>query len=186
MNTGDVVPQSMSGNESEVGTKLARSAYEEGVPASASRSEVAVVTGGARGVGFGIAEEVIAARGTAVVDLEQSDLDASSRSTRRSSSGLVADVTKLDAVEATYDDMVVHHGHLDAGVAESFPEGDLDIPPRLSRQNLSARVTLRKSGDSSAVIRRSEPSPSDAVSQRVKGLLGQSQKRTIIGTCARE
>ena len=45
-------------------------------PVTAMEDKVAVITGGARGVGFGIAQEIIAEGGTAViVDLNQSDVD---------------------------------------------------------------------------------------------------------------
>jgi NAD(P)-dependent dehydrogenase (short-subunit alcohol dehydrogenase family) len=71
---------------------------------SAMENKVAVVTGGARGVGFGIAQEVIAAGGTAViVDLNQSDVDGAVAQLGERSSGFVADVTKLDSMEAMYE-----------------------------------------------------------------------------------
>jgi NAD(P)-dependent dehydrogenase (short-subunit alcohol dehydrogenase family) len=96
---------------------------------SAMENKVAVVTGGARGVGFGIALEVIAAGGTAVIiDLNQSDVDGAVAQLGEHSSGCVADVTKLDTMEAMYDDVIARHGHLDAvvanaGVGNSSPLG---------------------------------------------------------------
>ena len=98
---------------------------------SAMDNKVAVVTGGARGVGFGIAQEVIAAGGTAViVDLDQSDVDEALAQLGERSSGFVADVTKLDSMEAMYDDVIARHGHLDAvvanaGVGNSSPLGSI-------------------------------------------------------------
>jgi len=58
---------------------------------SALENKVAVVTGAARGVGFGIAQEVIAAGGTAViVDLEQATVDSAVDRLGDRSSGFVA------------------------------------------------------------------------------------------------
>jgi NAD(P)-dependent dehydrogenase (short-subunit alcohol dehydrogenase family) len=82
--------------------------------------KVAVITGGARGVGFGIAQEIIAAGGTAViVDLNPSDVDQAVAQLGERSSGLVADVTNLDAMEAMYDELIARHGHLNAVVANA-------------------------------------------------------------------
>jgi NAD(P)-dependent dehydrogenase (short-subunit alcohol dehydrogenase family) len=100
-------------------------------PVTAMENKVAVITGGARGVGFGIAQEIIAAGCTAViVDLNQSDVDQAVAQLGERSSGFVADVTKLDAMEAMYDELISRHGHLDAvvanaGVGNSAPLGSI-------------------------------------------------------------
>jgi NAD(P)-dependent dehydrogenase (short-subunit alcohol dehydrogenase family) len=100
-------------------------------PVTAMENKVAVITGGARGVGFGIAQEIIAEGGTAViVDLNESDVDQAVAQLGERSSGLVADVTKLDAMEAMYDELISRHGHLDAvvanaGVGNSAPLGSI-------------------------------------------------------------
>jgi NAD(P)-dependent dehydrogenase (short-subunit alcohol dehydrogenase family) len=98
---------------------------------SALENKAAVITGGARGVGFGIAQEIIAQGGTAVlVDLNRSDVDQAVAQLGEHSSGLVADVTKLDMMEAMYDDVIARRGHLDAvvanaGVGDSAPLGSI-------------------------------------------------------------
>jgi NAD(P)-dependent dehydrogenase (short-subunit alcohol dehydrogenase family) len=98
---------------------------------TAMENKVAVITGGARGVGFGIAQEIIAEGGTAViVDLNQSDVDQAVAQLGERSSGLVADVTRLDAMEAMYDELIARHGHLNAvvanaGVGSSAPLGSI-------------------------------------------------------------
>jgi NAD(P)-dependent dehydrogenase (short-subunit alcohol dehydrogenase family) len=92
---------------------------------------VAVVTGAARGIGFGIAQEFVEAGATVVItDRKQSAVDAAVDALGPQSSGLVADVTNLEAVEAMYAEVESQHGHLDAvvanaGVGDSAPLGSI-------------------------------------------------------------
>jgi NAD(P)-dependent dehydrogenase (short-subunit alcohol dehydrogenase family) len=88
--------------------------------------KVAVVTGGASGIGFGLAEKA-AKEGMKVVlaDVEEKALDAAVQSLRRQEfdiTGVLTDVSKPDSVEALRDKAVAAYGkvHLlfnNAGVA---------------------------------------------------------------------
>ncbi|SNQ48264.1 hypothetical protein FRACA_2310010 [Frankia canadensis] len=80
--------------------------------------KVAVVTGGASGVGLGIALELVD-QGARVVISAQRPLDEAVAVIGPNSSGIVADVTRLADVEAAYQEVIARHGHLDAVVANA-------------------------------------------------------------------
>lgn len=82
--------------------------------------KVAVVTGAARGVGFGIAQEMAAAGARVVVtDPSQEDVDAAAAQIGSGAKGLTADVTRLASMEAMYAEVVRLYGHLDAVVVNA-------------------------------------------------------------------
>ena len=93
--------------------------------------KVAVVTGAARGVGFGIAQEMAAAGARVVVtDLSQQDVTAAAAQIGFGAEGLTADVTQLDSMQAMYAGVVRRHGRLDAvvanaGVGDGAPLGSI-------------------------------------------------------------
>ncbi|WP_217145739.1 SDR family NAD(P)-dependent oxidoreductase [Streptomyces sp. AC627_RSS907] len=84
------------------------------------RGKVAVVTGGASGVGLGIAQE-FAAHGAQVVitDLDRSDLDRAVGQVGGSCTGIVADVTDLAAMDSVYREVESDYGRLDVVVANA-------------------------------------------------------------------
>ena len=98
---------------------------------SAMEGKVAVVTGAAQGLGYGIAQEIVDSGGTVVlVDLQQDRVDKAATEIGERASGLVADVTKLDSMEKMYDEVINRHGRLDAvvanaGVGDSSPLGTI-------------------------------------------------------------
>ncbi|MEU4349839.1 SDR family oxidoreductase [Streptomyces sp. NPDC023838] len=82
--------------------------------------KVAVVTGGASGVGLGIAQEFVANGARVVItDLHQEALDEAVAAIGPNCSGIVADVTKLADMEAAYRQVKESHGRLDAVVANA-------------------------------------------------------------------
>ncbi|MEU7059379.1 SDR family oxidoreductase [Streptomyces sp. NPDC046197] len=82
--------------------------------------KVAVITGAASGVGFGIAEEFVGNGAHVVIaDLEQNQIDAAVEKSGKNCSGIVADVTKLADMEAMYAEVISLHGRLDAVVANA-------------------------------------------------------------------
>lgn len=89
--------------------------------------KVAVITGGQRGLGVGIAEQLLAAGARVVlVDLDKDALATTVGHLGSASGHVVADVTDRSAMEAMYDEVVSRHGRLDlvvanAGVGDSAP-----------------------------------------------------------------
>jgi NAD(P)-dependent dehydrogenase (short-subunit alcohol dehydrogenase family) len=82
--------------------------------------KVAVITGGASGIGFAIAEE-FAKHGASVVlaDRQQAQLDMAVAAIGPKSSAVACDVSKLANVEALYREVKARHGRLDAVVANA-------------------------------------------------------------------
>jgi NAD(P)-dependent dehydrogenase (short-subunit alcohol dehydrogenase family) len=93
--------------------------------------KVAVVTGAARGVGFGIAEEFVANGATVVLtDIEPAELDDAVAKLGTVASAVQADVTNLAEMQDMYAEVVSRHGRLDAvvanaGVGDSAPLGTI-------------------------------------------------------------
>jgi NAD(P)-dependent dehydrogenase (short-subunit alcohol dehydrogenase family) len=86
----------------------------------ALEGKVAVVTGGASGVGLGIAQEFVANGAHVVItDLQQQQLDEAVAAIGPNCSGIVADVTKLADMEAMYQQVKERYGRLDAVVANA-------------------------------------------------------------------
>lgn len=80
--------------------------------------KVAVITGGAQGVGFGIAQEFVDHGATVIItDINEQNLLQSAALLGPKATAVVADVTKLADMEAMFQDVVATHGRLDAVVA---------------------------------------------------------------------
>lgn len=85
---------------------------------TAIRDRVAVVTGGASGIGRGIAEALIAEGATVVIaDIEQSALDATAAEI--GATGLRVDVTDSADVEWLRDETIARHGRVDILVSNA-------------------------------------------------------------------
>jgi NAD(P)-dependent dehydrogenase (short-subunit alcohol dehydrogenase family) len=86
----------------------------------AMEGKVAVVTGGGRGVGLGIAREFAAEGATVVVtDIAKDLLDGAAAELGPQSLALLADVTKLADMERVYAEVHERFGRLDAVVANA-------------------------------------------------------------------
>ncbi|MFJ1705551.1 SDR family NAD(P)-dependent oxidoreductase [Kitasatospora sp. NPDC088346] len=82
--------------------------------------KVAVITGGASGVGLGIAQEFVAHGAHVVItDLSQEALDTAVEAIGPNCSGIVADVTRLADMQSAYRQVQERHGRLDAVVANA-------------------------------------------------------------------
>ncbi|MFD3488833.1 SDR family NAD(P)-dependent oxidoreductase [Streptomyces sp. NPDC058665] len=82
--------------------------------------KVAVVTGGASGVGLGIAQEFVDQGARVVItDLQQGPLDDAVAKVGPNCSGIVADVTKIADMKAVYEQTTSRYGQMDAVVANA-------------------------------------------------------------------
>jgi NAD(P)-dependent dehydrogenase (short-subunit alcohol dehydrogenase family) len=80
--------------------------------------KVAVITGGAQGVGLGIAQEFIDYGASVIIaDINAETLKGAGAALGPNATTVVVDVTDLDQVQAMYDDIIATHGRLDAVVA---------------------------------------------------------------------
>lgn len=80
--------------------------------------KVAVITGGAQGVGFGIAQEFIDYGATVViVDNNKETLETAAAALGEKATAAAADVTDLTQMQALYDGVKAAHGRVDAVVA---------------------------------------------------------------------
>jgi NAD(P)-dependent dehydrogenase (short-subunit alcohol dehydrogenase family) len=97
----------------------------------ALEGKVAVVTGGASGVGLGIAQEFVEHGARVVItDLQQAQLDEAVTAIGPNCSAIVADVTKLADMEAMFREVMERHGQLDtvvanAGIGDHAPFGSI-------------------------------------------------------------
>ena len=86
----------------------------------ALEGKVAVVTGAASGIGFGIAREFVSQGAlVVVVDLQRERVDEAVAAIGPRATGFVADVSKLADMEALYREVRSKHGRLDAVVANA-------------------------------------------------------------------
>ena len=82
--------------------------------------KVAVVTGGASGIGLAIAQEFVEHGASVVVaDRRQPGLDEAVAAIGPKSSGVVADVSNRADMEALFREVMARHGRLDAVVANA-------------------------------------------------------------------
>jgi NAD(P)-dependent dehydrogenase (short-subunit alcohol dehydrogenase family) len=80
--------------------------------------KVAVITGGAQGVGLGIAQEFVDYGATVIVaDINEETLKTAGAALGPKAAAVVVDVTDLDQMQAMYSDIIATHGRLDAVVA---------------------------------------------------------------------
>ncbi len=76
------------------------------------QGRIAVVTGGASGIGRGIAEALIEAGATVVIaDIEQGALDRTAAEI--GATGVLVDVTRIESVQALRDAVIGRHGRVD-------------------------------------------------------------------------
>ena len=80
--------------------------------------KVAVITGGAQGVGYGIAQEFLDYGATVIVaDINEEALKDAGATLGPNTTTAVVDVTNLDQMRAMFEDIITTHGRLDAVVA---------------------------------------------------------------------
>ncbi|NUP07471.1 MAG: SDR family oxidoreductase [Polyangiaceae bacterium] len=84
------------------------------------KGKVAVVTGAASGIGYGIADELVRQGAFVyVVDLRKTQVDEAAAAIGPNALGFVADVTKLSDMDALYAEVKSRHGRLDAVIANA-------------------------------------------------------------------
>jgi NAD(P)-dependent dehydrogenase (short-subunit alcohol dehydrogenase family) len=99
--------------------------------ANSMDGKVGVITGAGRGVGFGIAQEFIAAGAKVVItDVDTGLIDQAVDALGPDATGFQADVTRLGDMEELYREVARRHGRLDAvvanaGVGDSAPFGKI-------------------------------------------------------------
>jgi NAD(P)-dependent dehydrogenase (short-subunit alcohol dehydrogenase family) len=82
--------------------------------------KIAVVTGAADGVGFGIAEALTSEGATVVVaDLQQDAIDRACARLGGGAWGRATDISKLDQVQALYAQVKEQHGRIDCVIANA-------------------------------------------------------------------
>jgi len=80
--------------------------------------KVAVITGGAQGVGLGIAQEFVDYGATVIIaDINEETLKRAAAALGPEVTTVVVDVTDLDQMRAMYNDIIAAHGRLGAVVA---------------------------------------------------------------------
>ncbi|HMG62135.1 MAG TPA: SDR family NAD(P)-dependent oxidoreductase, partial [Streptosporangiaceae bacterium] len=80
--------------------------------------KAAVITGGAQGVGLGIAQEFVDYGATVIIaDINAETLKRAGAALGPKVTTVVVDVTDLDQMQAMYRDIIAAHGRLDAVVA---------------------------------------------------------------------
>lgn len=80
--------------------------------------KVALITGGAQGVGLGIAQEFIDYGATVIIaDINEATLKEAGEVLGPNVTTAAVDVTNLDQMQAMYDEIAAKHGRIDAVVA---------------------------------------------------------------------
>jgi NAD(P)-dependent dehydrogenase (short-subunit alcohol dehydrogenase family) len=134
--------------------------------------KVAVITGGAQGVGLGIAQEFVDYGATVIIaDLNAETLKRAGAALGPNATTAVVDVTDLDQVRAMYDDIIATHGRL-AAVVANVGAGDSNgkaVRLRLRRER-QGRALHRSAGHQPAAW----PRPADSKLRPCRDVLSRS------------